>query len=110
MIVSHTAQCKAAVQVAPNAAAANTTTDSDAVVADAAVDNVAATDTSVTNAAPDDAAPDAAVPDAAPNHVYMALCKALNACAHDRNVYRTLRSDFLRTLEYRGGKLKCREC
>ena len=42
---------------------------------------------------------DAAVanaPDAAPDHVFKALCKALNTCAHDRNVYCSPRTDFLR--------------
>ena len=56
------------------------------------------------DAAPDDAAPDTATPDAAPDHVCTALRKALNACGHDCNVYRTLRSDFLRNIGISGGE------
>ena len=41
---------------------------------------------------------------AAPDHVCMALCKALNARAHDRNVYPTQRTDFLRNIGISGGE------
>ena len=51
MIVSHIVQCKAAVQVAPDAAvAANTVTDSD-TAADVSAAGAAATDASVTDTA-----------------------------------------------------------
>ena len=69
MIVSHIVQCKAAVQVAPDAAVvANTAADSDADVADVATADAAATDASVTDAAFTALDADVTAPDAAPNH------------------------------------------
>ena len=100
MIVSHIVQCKAAVQVAPDAAVCSCQYCRRCAAADAAD-----TDASVTNAA--FTAPDAdlTAPDAAPDHVCMSLRNALcNVRAHDRNVYRTQRADPPRNTGTPGGE------
>ena len=105
MIVSHIVQCKAAVQVAPDATiVANTTADSDANVADVATADATATDASVTDAAFTALDADVTAPDAAPNHVRMALRKALMrvptiaiSIAHNPPI-------FFATLKYREGE------